>query len=261
MYHALMPGGISKTKWHFARRLLHRRGRERSGALLVEGARAVESAIRRPDLISFLMIGPQASPRCISAVQTASAEGIEIYELTAAQADEISKTVSSQQLFAVMRWQAATRIEGELPAWLLHLSGIRDPRNMGPLLRTAAALGVTVSCSPDCVDVTHPETIRGSAAAFMDTHLAVDIPLGELQTQAADHTVVYAAAHGGTPLGDFTWPERTILVLGGEAAGATEGAAGAIAVTIPSRVESLNTAVAGAILMWDARRAGRLQVR
>jgi len=253
-----MPGGISKTKWVFAKRLLHRRGRERSGALLVEGARAVEAMLDRPELISFLMIGPQASPRCISTVQIAASHHIEVFELTADQVLELSKTISSQQLFAVVRWQPSTDLPQVLPSWILHLSGIRDPRNMGPLLRTAAALGATVTCSPDCVDITHPETIRGSAGAFLNLRLHVGINLADLHNIASDHVIVYAAAHGGTPLDQFEWPGQAIVVLGGEAAGATEGAAHAQSVTIPIAVESLNTSVAGAMIMWDARRAGRI---
>lgn len=253
-----MPGGISKTKWQLARQLLHPRGRRRSGAVLVEGARAVETALASPKQVSFLMIGPEASPRCADPVQLAATHGIETFELAAEQARTLAGTVSPQQIFAVVRWVPRRELTLPLPAFVLHLSGVRDPRNMGPLLRTATAFGVTVSCSPDCVDITNPETIRSGAAAYFEPSPFADIPLSRLEQEAADHSTVYAAAHGGVELGRFEWPAKTILVLGGEAAGATERTENAVSVTIPIAVESLNTAVAGAILLWDARRGGRV---
>jgi len=64
---------------------------------------------------------------------------------------------------------------------------------------------------------------------------------------------VRATAHGGTPLAQFVWPEKTILVIGGEAAGATEAHRPDLDVSIPVQIESLNTAVASGILLWDAR--------
>jgi tRNA G18 (ribose-2'-O)-methylase SpoU len=246
-----MPGGISKTKWQSVRRLRHRRGREASGALLVEGARAVETALTKPHRVALVMLGPVASAHAPSIAQEAATHNIAVVELTAEQTEELSGTVTSQQVFAVANWRPRTDLPADFANLILHLSGIRDPRNMGPILRTAAALSAAVTCAPDCVDVTHPDTVRSGAAAYFDAPLYAEVRLATLSERAPSHSVVYASAHGGRNLPDFVWPERCILVLGGEAAGATERVRDYVTVTIPSRIESLNTSVAGAILLWD----------
>ena len=73
-----------------------------------------------------------------------------------------------------------------------------------------------------------------------------------------EHDIISVAAHGGESLAGFSWRDRTILVLGGEAGGATETLHARTAVTIPGRVESLNVAVAGGILLWEVHQQGLL---
>lgn len=246
-----MPGGISKTKWQTVRRLRHRRGREASGMLLVEGARAVETALGHPERVGLVMVGPNASGHAPTLAQSAAMHNVAVVELTAEQAAELAGTAASQQVFAVATWRPRNSLPTTLEDMILHLSSLRDPRNMGPILRTAAALGVMVTCSPDCVDVTHPDTVRSGAAAYFDAAVFTEVRLTALAERATSHVVVYASAHGGQTLTEFGWPEQCILVLGGEAAGATERVREYVTVTIPSHIESLNTSAAGAILLWD----------
>jgi tRNA G18 (ribose-2'-O)-methylase SpoU len=245
-----MGGGISRTRWQQVRRLRHARGRGQSGRLLVEGARAVETVLEQPVTPDQILVGPERSPRSEAILRTAEARGLSTAELTRAQAKELAGTVTSQEIFAVVRWHPRTALSGAPDAVLLHLSGIRDPANMGAILRTAAAFGVTVTCSPDCVDTTHPVAVRSGAAAYFDLPVYADLPLAEVRRQAGQHDVFYAATTAGRKVADVAWPDNVILVLGGEAQGATEPVTGALPVTIPIRVESLNVAVAGGILLW-----------
>ena len=248
-----VTGGLSVTRWRAVRRLLHPRGRNESGRLLVEGRRAVRTVLSGPLKPEYLLAGPALSSHLDEIAEWFDAEQVPVYSLTADQAAELSDTAHPQELFAVLPWRPATGIPLVLPQLILHLSGIRNPVNMGALLRTAAAFGIAVTCSPDCVDVTHPTSVRGGAASFFGLPLNVDVPLSELHARCP-HTLVYASASGGSDLSAWTWPERVILVLGGEASGATESIEGAAAVHIPIGVESLNAAVAGGIIMWDAHR-------
>jgi TrmH family RNA methyltransferase len=245
-----MGGEISKTRWQQVRRLLHARGREQSGRLLVEGARAVETALERNVAPDLILVGPDPAPRSSVVFQTAETRGLNTGTLTQAQASELAGTAASQQIFAVVRWHPRAILSEPLAEVILHLSGIRDPANMGAILRTAAALGASVTCSPDCVDTTHPVTVRSGAAAYLDLPVYADVSLAELRRQAAQHTVFYAATAAGQAIEDVAWPHSVILVLGGEAEGATESTAGAQPITIPIQVESLNVAVAGGILLW-----------
>jgi tRNA G18 (ribose-2'-O)-methylase SpoU len=251
-----MTGGLSVTRWKAVRRLLHPRGREESGRLLVEGRRAVRGVLAGNLRPEYLLAGPAAAEQLGELSEWFDAGHVPVYGLTAAQVKQLSDTAHSQEVFAVLPWRPATAVPVVLPNLLLHLSGMRNPVNMGALLRTAAAFGIAVTCSPDCVDVTHPAAVRGGAASYFSIPLYVNVPLGELRARCP-HQLVYASAAGGTDLSAWQWPERAILVLGGEAAGATESTEGAQAVHIPVRVESLNAAVAGGIIMWEAHRGMR----
>jgi len=247
-----MDGGISRTGWQAVRRLLHRRGRQAAGALIVEGARAVSAALSRPERVTTLLVGPEMTARSRTVWQEAVDAGLKIQALTPEQSRALSGTAHSQDIFSVVRWSPQSGLPSPVAPFHLHVSGVRDPSNLGALLRSAAAFAVPVTCSKDCADVTHPVAVRAGVASYFDLPLGIDVALADL-TGAANHTVVRATAHGGTPLPDFAWPERTILVIGGEAGGATEAHKPDVEVTIPAQIESLNTAVAAGILLWDAR--------
>jgi TrmH family RNA methyltransferase len=247
-----MDGGISRTGWQAVRRLLHRRGRQAAGALLVEGARAVSAALAHPKRVTTLLVGPEMSAKSRTVWQQAVDLKVRIQALTEEQTRALAGTAHSQDLFCVLRWAPEIGVPDSIGPFHLHLSGVRDPSNMGALLRSAAAFAIPVTCSKDCADVTHPVAVRSGVAAYFDLDIHVDVALAAL-AKTTGHTVVRAAPSNGTPLADFRWPERTILVIGGEAEGATEAHRPDREVTIPSRIESLNTAVACGILLWDAR--------
>lgn len=219
----------------------------------MEGRRAVRTVLSGSLKPEYLLAGPAMASQLDEIATWFDQGDIPVYRLTAEQAAALSDTTHSQELFAVLPWRPAEGIPVVLPRLLLHLSGIRNPVNMGALLRTAAAFGMAVTCSPDCVDVTHPATVRGGAASYFGLPLNVNVPLAELHARCP-HQLVYASASGGSDLSAWTWPERTILILGGEASGATESMEGAAAVHIPIGVESLNAAVAGGIMLWEAHR-------
>ena len=247
-----MDGGISRTGWQAVRRLSHRRGRQAAGTLIVEGARAVSAALSKPKRVLTVLVGPEMTAKSRTVWEEVVALDLKIEALTPEQSREISTTAHPQDIFSVVRWAPGTGLPSALAPFHLHLSGVRDPSNLGALLRSAAAFGIPVTCSKDCADVTHPVAVRSGVASYFDLWLAVDVTLADLNA-ASSHAIVRATAHGGTPLAEFVWPEKTILVIGGEVGGATEAQKPDLEVTIPVQIESLNTAVASGILLWDAR--------
>lgn len=246
-----MTGELSATRWKAVRRLLHSRGREESGRLLVEGQRAVRTVCAGPVRPEYLLTGPALASKLEAIPDPFDAGGVPVYQLTTAQVSELTDTAHPQELFAVLPWRPATGMPLVLPKLIVHLSGIRNPLNMGALLRTAAAFGLAVTCSPDCVDVTHPAAVRGGAGSYFALSLNVNVPLADLRARCPHHVVYASAASGADPVA-WAWPKHTLLVLGGEASGATESTEGATAIHVPIRIESLNAAVAGGIIMWSA---------
>jgi tRNA G18 (ribose-2'-O)-methylase SpoU len=218
----------------------------------VEGARAIDAVLRGTAGVEYLLSAPQPTPRSEQVLRRGEQQDVPVYALTETQAQELSTVVHSQGVFAIVHWRPADRPPTSLAPLHLHLSGLRNPVNMGAVLRSARAFAVSTSCSPDCVDVTHPTALRSGAGTYLDLPLYTDITLGDLQAHHSDHQCIYATATGGEPITTLQWPERSILVLGGEAEGATEPIYKGMSVSIPVTIESLNAAVACGILLWEA---------
>jgi tRNA G18 (ribose-2'-O)-methylase SpoU len=222
----------------------------------VEGARAVDTVLEGAGNIEYLLAAPQPTPRSEQVLLQGEQRDVPVYRLAQTQAEKLSTTAQSQGVFAVVRWRPIDGLPDMLSPLHLHLSGLRNPVNMGAALRSASAFAVPTSCSPDCVDVTHPAAVRSGAGSYLDLPLYTDVTLAAVRALGADHRCVSATASGGRPITTLQWPKRTILVLGGEAEGATEPIQEEMQVSIPIAIESLNVAVACGILLWEAVRRG-----
>jgi TrmH family RNA methyltransferase len=144
------------------------------------------------------------------------------------------------------------------------LAGVADPGNAGTLLRSAEAAGATEVWSvAGSVDLYAPKVVRASAGALFHVPVRADIDadaaVGELR--AAGIAVLGTRARDGVPYdrADLTGPSA--LVLGNEAHGLDGGWAAAVDrwLTIPmvGRAESLNVAMAGTLLSFEAARQRR----
>lgn len=178
-------------------------------------------------------------------------------------------TVHPQGIVAVVpRTHPQTFSRPTLPfprRWLL-LDGIQDPGNLGTLLRSAEAVGIEqVWCGHGTVDAYSPKVVRAAMGAhfFLPIHEVGHWSELEPALKAFPH--VYAAVAGGTRSYDTVdWQHPSALILGNEAHGISpEGLAIATStLTIPmhGQLASLNVAVAGSIILFEALRQLR-QVR
>lgn len=140
---------------------------------------------------------------------------------------------------------------------VLVLAGVTDPGNAGTLIRSAAAAGAAgVLHTEGSVDPTNPKVVRASAGALFALPVA---PVDDLWALVeAGLRLVGAAAGGESPDAvDLTGP--LALVVGGEAAGLPDGVPldAEVALPLDAGVESLNVAMAGTVLLYEARRRRR----
>jgi RNA methyltransferase, TrmH family len=143
----------------------------------------------------------------------------------------------------------------------LVLQTIQDPGNLGTMIRTATAVGADgILLSADCVDLDHPKVLRASAGQWFQmpmvasSNLTAD--LKQHQQQGMQLVATLPIAQQSYWQIDFQKP--TLLLLGNEGAGlSAELAALADAqVNIPLNpgVESLNVAIAAALLLYEVKR-------
>lgn len=147
---------------------------------------------------------------------------------------------------------------------LLLCESLRDPGNLGTVIRTAHAFGIDcLICSRDCADVYNPKTLRGAMGTlFSQRILCVDDLPEAITLLQSEGRQVYAAALDpeALQLGSFAFSVRDCAVIGNEGHGLSEAVIGACArkVYIPMAgdAESLNASVAASVLMWEMCRRG-----
>jgi TrmH family RNA methyltransferase len=146
------------------------------------------------------------------------------------------------------------------PALIVIAAGLQDPGNLGTLARTAEAFGATgMVLLPGTVSLFNQKTLRASAGSAFRLP-AVVAEANEVFGALAEHGVLsLAAVATGAPaltLCDLTQP--VAIILGNEGGGIPPeilARAGAqVSIPMPGPVESLNAAVAGSILLYEAAR-------
>jgi len=138
----------------------------------------------------------------------------------------------------------------------LVLAGVAEPGNAGALIRSAAAFGYDVACAAAGVDPWAPKTVRAAAGAHFATRIARFTDLDELR--AAGLHLVATAPRDGVPPDRVEGGDPPAILVGSEAHGLDEtlrAAAGTVVtISTTGRVESLNVAVAGGIVMYAMAR-------
>ena len=141
---------------------------------------------------------------------------------------------------------------------ILALDGIANPGNMGTLIRTAEWFGIhDVLCSNDCVELWNPKTVQATMGSLFRMKVWKTDLAEYLQQAKAEDKAIYGALLEGENLFQMQAKPEGILVIGSESHGIRAEVLPFIThpVTIPraggSPTESLNAAVAGAILMAE----------
>jgi TrmH family RNA methyltransferase len=144
------------------------------------------------------------------------------------------------------------------PQRVLIMDGIREPGNMGTILRTAGAAGVDlVILSPDCVDPYNPKALRAGMGAHYRVPI-VEADWNEIQYFCEDMTIYATRANADTNYAQVDWTQAWAFIVGNEAHGiskqARKIAQADIAIPMASNTESLNAAIATAVILFEAQR-------
>jgi TrmH family RNA methyltransferase len=139
------------------------------------------------------------------------------------------------------------------------LESVRDPSNIGAIIRSAAAIGVDrLIVSADCADVYHPRAVRASMGTLFNQPIdrVTDLPSTIAGLRASGRRVFAAALDERAEiLGSFPIQAGDCVVIGNEGHGLTAETIQAcdtcVMIPMTDRAESFNAAVAASILMWE----------
>jgi TrmH family RNA methyltransferase len=243
---------LKNEKVKLARSLLTRKGRWKHRLFLVEGGRIIREAVGAGFKPVFVFYSEDFAPKEVLPLEEASC-----YQVPEAIIKAISSTVTPQGIVAVFPFP-------ELPLpedWELAvvLDGVQNPENLGAVMRTAAAAGAAfLATTPGSADPFNPKAVRAAMGAHFHIPLKPNAPWEELRSLLQGKQILLADPQGPVPYFAVDWTAPSVLVIGGEARGAT-GEARQLAhqiVSIPMArpIESLNAAVAAGIILYEAFR-------
>jgi RNA methyltransferase, TrmH family len=238
-------------------RALMGRAKERreANAFVVEGVRLVEEAVNSNWGVQFTLYDQTLSERGKSLVENLKSKSIEVEMVSESLMKSLSETETPQGILAVLD-DAQIPIPDSLN-FILILDQIRDPGNLGTLLRTAAATGVdAVLLPPETTDAFAPKVVRSGMGAHFQLPIH-SMTWEEIRAQTKD-LQIYLADMDGRSCWETDLSQPLALIIGGEAEGASEEArklaTQKISIPMARNVESLNAGVAGSVLMFEVVR-------
>jgi TrmH family RNA methyltransferase len=231
------------------------RQRREAGAFVVEGVRLVEEAGRSQWPIRFVLYEETLSRRGIELVEQFRARQIECEAISPALLKSLSETETPQGILAVVEWRPLPLPAS--PTFVLIPDQIRDPGNLGTLLRSAAAAGVeAVLLPPETTDAFAPKVLRAGMGAHFRLPIQA-LPWDEIGKRTR-RLQIYLAEMDGIPCWQADLRPPLALIVGGEAEGASQAArqlaTHKISIPMRAQVESLNAGVAGSVLMFEVMR-------
>lgn len=240
-------------------RTLQTRSRKRlqEAAFIAEGVRLLEEVSAANWPVRFILYDDSLSERGDKLVGDFSNHpNIEVIKISNELMSNITDTDTSQGILAVLEKRIIS-IPGK-PTFIVIADQIRDPGNLGTLLRTAYAAGVDAVCvTPGTADAYAPKVIRASMGAHF--HLPIVECTWEDPASFLEEIPIFLAEiENGIPLWEADLCQPCALLIGGEAFGPSpKGRAAAkfkITIPMPGGAESLNAAVAGGILIAEVLR-------
>ncbi len=242
-----------------------RKAREEQQAFVIEGVRLAEEALAagwQPEMIFF---SAQLSERGREVVRSFQRQGVEVWEVGPALMDSLAGTETPPGLLAVLPMRP--RPLPENLNFALITDNMRDPGNLGTLLRTAAAAGAQAALlSPGTTDAFAPKVLRAGMGAHFRLPV-IHLNWDEIRTickppgsRPALHLFLAEAAQGSA-CWDLDLRQPLALMVGSEAEGASQEALAMadtfVTIPMPGKSESLNAAIAASIIIFEVVRQRR----
>ncbi len=247
------------------RRLAGRRYREQEGACYVEGIRPVLDALENGVRVEALLVCPELlrSEAALREVHKQQALGTPVVEFARARFEQFSDRENPVGLAAIVRWEplALEALPAGPDALVVMAEEMRDPGNLGTLLRTMDAVGGTgVVVVGSSTDPTHPRCLKASMGTIFRVPLA-RAPSVEAFLQWAKERYIWTVAttaRRGASFWSLEYRRPLALLLGNEGEGLhpeTIQEADAVAcIPMWGTASSLNVSVAAAVLLYEVRR-------
>ncbi|NLD26440.1 MAG: RNA methyltransferase [Acholeplasmataceae bacterium] len=227
------------------KKLQEKKYRDQQRQFLIEGFHLIEEAKSQKQLQNVLITREEDY-----------VEGVENILVNYSIIEKLAQTKTPQNIIGVCRYFEETKLEGSR---FLLLDGIQDPGNAGTIVRSALGFGIDmVILSPDSVDIYNDKFIRSTQGAIFKTKIITKSLLDAIVELKALGVTIIGTSLLGKPLREIEAIDKYALILGNEGRGVRpeiiECTDQNIFIEIDSKLESLNVAIAGSIILYYLQR-------
>lgn len=238
---------ISKNQQKLINSLKYKKYRHKHGLFVVEGIKVIKEFLKSSYTLHSLF--------SIADIFTIKHSNLQI--ISPKDLKSITYQTSPEAALAIFKIQENKPLK--LKNLTLVLDGVRDPGNLGTIIRMCDWFGINkLVCSKDCVDCYNPKSVQASMGSLTRVKVYYE-ELPEILQKS--HLPIYGADMGGESVYTSVLPKEAILVLGSESHGISEEVKKHIQKTISvsqfgksRQTESLNVAMAGSILLSEFKR-------
>jgi len=230
------------------------RTRRKERKIVLEGTRLVRDAVERKHAPLFVLYEPEnADSDLITLLEARKAMLIPVNAEVMRYVSDTPQPQGVVGVFPLPRPPFPRK-----PSRVLILDNLRDPGNLGTILRTAGAAGVqVVILSPGCADPYNPKTLRSGMGAHFRVPV-VESTWEEIAVYCEPLAVYLATGRGVAGYTQVDWKADWALIIGNEAHGAGSKAEeiSTMRINIPmaTKTESLNAAIATGVILFEAAR-------
>ena len=244
---------LSKNTVKFIKSLHQKKYRLESGKFFVEGEKSVVEVLQSSFTVDLLLVTQEFATKHAALL---SGKAFEVLFVTPNQLEQLGQYQSNDAALAVVQMKANQAFLPEKGELILALDEVRDPGNLGTIIRIADWYGIKkLIFSSHTAEFYNPKVIQSSMGSFT----RVQFYYGDLAQAFQEWKLpVYGAFLEGESIHELTNPPPGVLLLGNESQGISKEVEKRVSskVTIPSfgKAESLNVAIATAIFCDNFKR-------
>lgn len=252
----------------WAASLAEKKYREKHRAFLVEGIKLVTEALSSALPVTHIFLHEEKRDEYYAVIHDLCrgtvGDGVEIFILSAPCFEKISTEKAPQGVIAAVKYldffKRLDKINSdEVSSRAVFLSSVRDPQNLGAIIRSAAAFGTeTVILSEDSADIYHPRVLRSAMGSlFRMQVLTVSDEIETVRALRGAGRRVFAAElrEHACALSSLSLRSDDVFMIGNEGHGIAPWLSaecdGSVYIPISAGVESLNASVAASVLLWE----------
>lgn len=235
--------------YKFIKSLKTKKARQKSGMYVVEGIKSVRDALEAKCDVFLIAASDKL---------TETFDFDELYRVSDKIFNGLCDTETPQGIIAVIKIKKGVNVEVN-NSLCLYCDRVSDPGNMGTIVRICDAVRADLLLSPECADIYNPKTVRASMGSFFHINIVENVTTYDLgKMKSKGYALLAGALCGNTAdYGENVYGDKTVIAVGNEANGVSEEVLEicdrSIKIPIFGKAESLNVAVAAALMLYKAR--------